>query len=77
MIPPDQHADVVCAREEVLEVSHRPHDPQRPVVCFDEASKPWVKETRTPIPAASSRPAITDYEYERNGTANLCMMCEP
>jgi hypothetical protein len=63
--------------EDVLEVSHRPHDPQRPVGCFDEASKQLVKETRTPIPAASGRPATTDYAYERNGTANLCMMFEP
>jgi hypothetical protein len=63
--------------EDVLEVYHRPRDPQRPVVCFDEASKHLVKETRTPIPAASGRPAPTDYEYERNGTANLCMMFEP
>ena len=77
MIPPDQNADFVCAMEDVLEVYHRPHDPQRPVVCFDEASKQLVKETRTPIPAAPGRPATTDYEYERNGTANLFMMFEP
>jgi len=63
--------------EDVLEVYHRPPDPERPVVCFDEASKQLVKETRTPIPAAPGRPATTDYEYERNGTANLFMMFEP
>ena len=77
MIPPDQHADCVCAMEDVLEVYHRPHDPQRPVVCFDASSKQLVKATRTPIPAASGRPATTDDEDERNGTANLCMMFEP
>ena len=63
--------------EDVLEVYHRPQDPQRPVVCFDEASKQLVKETRLPIPAAPGRRATTDYEYERNGTANLFMMFEP
>ena len=77
MIPPEQNADFVCAMEDVLEVYHRPFDPARPVVCFDEASKQLVKETRTPIPAAPGRPATTDYEYERNGTANLFMMFEP
>ena len=77
MIPPEQNADFVCAMEDVLEVYHRPVDPARPVVCFDEASKQLVKETRTPIPAAPGRPATTDYEYERNGTANLFMMFEP
>ncbi len=63
--------------EDVLEVYHRPYDPQRPVVCFDEASKQLLKETRTPMPAAPGRPATTDYEYERNGTANMFMMFEP
>jgi DDE superfamily endonuclease len=77
VIPPAQHADFVCAMEDVLEVSHRPHDPQRPVVCLDASSTQLVKATRTPIPAAAGRPATTDDEYERNGTANVCMMCEP
>ena len=63
--------------EDVLEVYHRPYDPERPVVCFDESSKQLVKETRAPISAAPDRPATTDYEYERNGTANLFMMFEP
>lgn len=77
MIPPQQNAEFVCAMEDVLEVYHRPHDRRRPQVCFDEASKQLIKETRTPIPAAPGRPLITDYEYERNGTANLFMMFEP
>jgi hypothetical protein len=77
VIPPEQNADFVCAMEDVLEVYHRPHDPERPVVCFDESSKQLVKETRVPIAAAPGRPATTDYEYERNGTANLFMMFEP
>ena len=77
VIPPEQNADFVCAMEDVLEVYHRPYDPKRPVVCFDEASKQLVKETRTPIAPAPGRPTTTDYEYERNGTANLFMMFEP
>jgi hypothetical protein len=63
--------------EDVLEVYHRPYDSKRPIVTFDEASKQLVKETRTLIPAASGRPVTSDYEYERNGTANLFMMFEP
>jgi len=77
VIPPEQNADFVCAMEDVLEVYHRPPDPQCPVVCFDESSKQLVKETRVPIAAAPGLPATTDYEYERNGTANLFMMFEP
>lgn len=77
MIPPNHNAEFVAAMEDVLEVYHRPYDPQRPVVCFDEASKQLIKETRTPISMAPGRPATSDYEYERNGTANLFMMFEP
>jgi len=63
--------------EDVLEVYHRPHDPDRPVVCLDETSKQLIAETRVPIPAKPGRPKRDDYEYERNGTANLFMMFAP
>ncbi len=63
--------------EDVLEVYHRPHDPTCPVVCLDESSKQLVAETRQPIPAKPGSPARHDYEYERNGTANLFMMFAP
>ena len=63
--------------EDVLEVYHRPHDPDRPVVCVDETSKQLIAETRVPIPAKRGQPKRYDYEYERNGTANLFMMFAP
>ena len=63
--------------EDVLEVYHRPHDPERPLVCLDETSKQLIAETRTPIPAKPGQPARFDYEYERNGTANLFMLFAP
>jgi DDE superfamily endonuclease len=63
--------------EDVLEVYHRPHDPDRPVVCLDETSKQLIAETRVPIPAKPGRPKRHDYEYQRNGTANLFMMFAP
>ena len=63
--------------EDVLEVYHRPHDPACPLVCLDETSKQLIKETRVPIPARPGRPARTDYEYERNGTANIFMLFAP
>ena len=46
-------------------------------MCFDEQSRQLTKETRRAIPAAPGRPARVDYEYERNGTANLFMIFEP
>jgi hypothetical protein len=63
--------------EDVLEVYQRPQDPTYPVVCVDETSKQLIAETRVPIPAKPGRPARHDYEYERNGTANLFMMFAP
>jgi hypothetical protein len=77
VIPPKANAEFVCAMEDVLEVYTRPYDPDRPVVCLDEASKQLVGETRTPIPAAPGQPRRVDYEYERKGTANLFMTFEP
>jgi hypothetical protein len=63
--------------EDVLEVYHRPYDESRPLVCLDEASKQLVGEVIEPIPAAPGRPERFDYEYTRNGTANLFMISEP
>jgi uncharacterized small protein (DUF1192 family) len=63
--------------EDVLEVYHRPRDPDRPIVCLDETSKQLIAETRVPIAAKPGRAARYDYEYERNGTANLFMLFAP
>jgi hypothetical protein len=63
--------------EDVLEVYHRPYDPSRPQVCLDEASKQLVGETVQPLPPEPGQPERFDYEYVRNGTANLFMISEP
>jgi DDE superfamily endonuclease len=63
--------------EAVLEVYQRAYNPQIPLICIDEATKQLVKETVVPIPAEPGQPERVDYEYERNGTANLFMVCEP
>lgn len=77
MIAPEANAAFVANMEDVLAVYQRPHDPQRPVVCLDETSKQLIKETRAPVPAKRGRKARHDYEYERNGVANLFMMFAP
>ena len=76
-IPPHANAEFVCAMENVLAVYQRPYDPLRPTVCFDEKSKQLVEEIVKPIPAAAGRVERHDYEYVRNGTANLFMLVEP
>jgi hypothetical protein len=63
--------------EDVLEVYKRPYDPKRPVVCLDETSKQLIGEVATPVPAAPGQVAQYDYEYVRNGVANIFMISEP
>ena len=63
--------------EDVLAVYTRPRDPDRLLVCLDGPSKQLIAETRMPIPMKRGRPARVDYEYERNGTANLFMLFAP
>jgi len=77
VIPPEGEAAFVAAMEDVLEVYQRPHDPSYPLVCIDEATKQLIKETRRPLPLKPGQIARHDYEYERNGTANLFMMFAP
>ena len=63
--------------EDVLEVYKRPYDPTRPMLCLDETSKQLIGEVQTPVAAAPGQVAHYDYEYVRNGVANLFMICEP
>lgn len=63
--------------EAVLEVYQTSYDSAIPVVCIDEASKQLVQETVIPLPPQPGQVERVDYEYERNGTANLFMVCEP
>ena len=77
MIPPEANAAFVAGMEDVLEVYQRPHEPACPVVCLDETSKQLIAETRVPIAVKTGHPARYDYEYERNGTANLFMLFAP
>jgi DDE superfamily endonuclease len=77
VIPAGQSGEFVARMEDVLEVYHRPYDERRPVVCLDEVPVQLVGETRVPLPARPGQPARYDYEYVRNGTANLFMIFEP
>ena len=63
--------------EDVLDLYAEPYDTRRPKVNFDEKSVQLIAETRTSLPAQPGQPARIDYEYQRNGTANLFVMCEP
>ena len=63
--------------EDVLELYEEEFDASRPVVCFDETSKQLVRELRAVLPPKGGQVERFDYEYKRNGVANLFMICEP
>jgi hypothetical protein len=70
-------AAFVADREAVLDLYEEPYDPKRPKVNFDETSKQLIAETRVPWPVQPGQPARYDSEYQRNGTRNLFLFCEP
>jgi DDE superfamily endonuclease len=63
--------------EDTLDVYERPYDPRFPQVCMDETSKQLIGEVHDPLPTAPGEPARQDYEYIRNGVANLFVVTEP
>jgi transposase len=63
--------------EEVLEVYQRPYDPKRPQVCMDETSKQLLAETRDPLAIQPGVLKRFDYEYKREGVADVFMFSEP
>jgi DDE superfamily endonuclease len=76
-LPQGPSAEFVASMEDVLDVYHRPYDPQQPVVCLDECSKQLIGEVREPLPPKPGQVAKYDSEYERRGTANVFMAVEP
>ena len=76
-IPPKANVQFVYHMEDVLDVYKRPADPSRPVVCFDESPEQLVSETRQPLAAKPGQPERYDYEYRREGVANVFMFFAP
>jgi transposase len=76
-IPPQASGEFVWRMEDVLEVYTRPYDPKRPQVCLDEVSKQLLADARPARQPGRGRAKRLDYEYERRGTTNLFLCCEP
>ncbi|HEX9989247.1 MAG TPA: IS630 family transposase [Chloroflexia bacterium] len=72
----------IAKMEDVLTVYERPYDPLRPVVCLDEKGKelqahPPAREPLPPKPGIQGGQGLEDYEYKRQGCANIFLACEP
>lgn len=63
--------------EDALDLYVEPDDARRPQVCFDESPVQLVSETRQPLPLEPGRTVCYDYEYKREGTANLFLFVQP
>jgi hypothetical protein len=63
--------------EDVLDLYEEPYDPQYSTVCFDEKPVVLHSEPRPSQPLVPGQPERHDYEYVREGTANLFVMVEP
>jgi len=73
---PKVDAQYVARMEDVLELYTTPPEPGTAVVCFDETPRQLIDEVRVPLPPEPTRPARHDYEYRRNGTANVFMFLD-
>nr|WP_306239328.1 IS630 family transposase [Ornithinimicrobium cryptoxanthini] len=76
-IPPKANGEFVARMEDVLEVYHRPYDPNVPAVCMDEKPYPLHGHAREPVPAAPGRDRKEDSEYVRHGTCSIFVWAEP
>lgn len=63
--------------EDVLDGYQLPYNEKRPVVCLDETCRQLIGEITPPLPTQPGHAAVHDYEYVRNGVADLFMCFEP
>ena len=63
--------------EDILDLYEEPYDPKRPNLCMDEMPCQLIGDILTPIPMKSGKAMKYDYEYERKGTCNVFIACEP
>ena len=77
MIPPLANSNFVAHMESVLDIYKMPYDKRYPVVCMDESPKQLIKQTRIPIARKPGKDAKEDYEYSRQGVANIFIANEP
>lgn len=72
----ERSAEFVCAMEEVLDVYERPYEESCPVVCLDESPHQLISEAKVGFMDNKGIKHV-DYEYRREGVADIYMICEP
>ena len=74
---PELDKEFIHRMEDVLDIYERPRDEKFPVICIDEKPIQLLEDKIEPKPLGEGKPKRIDYEYERNGTANIFMSVEP
>src|SRR4051794_19905367 len=62
--------------EEMPDIYEQPYDEHHPVICLDESPHQLISETRQGFRDSSGVEHV-DYEYRREGVAELFMIAEP
>lgn len=63
--------------EDLLDLYAQPHDPDRPLVCFDEHPIALRSDKQPPQEATLTRPERYDYEFVRCGKRQLLIAFDP
>jgi len=61
---------------DILDLYEEPYDPRYPVIGIDEKPKQLIDDSRKPVPMTPSHREKYDYEYLRQGNANIFMAIE-
>ena len=67
----NMNAEYIAQMEHILDIYAEPADIKRPLINFDEAMKQLVSEVTPPVPMKPKHPQKQDYEYKREGMANI------
>lgn len=74
---PNLNEEYIERMEKVLDVYELPHNIEVPVVCVDEKPVVLHADTRPSTPMSDGQPKRVDFEYHRNGAANVFCGVEP
>ena len=74
---PKLDEEYIKRMEDLLDLYERPYNPREPVICLDEKPIQLLSDLKEPIPIQEGRIKKKDYEYKRNGTANVFCVVEP
>lgn len=74
---PELDDEYIHRMEDILKVYERPYNPSRPVVCIDEKPVALIGDKHERTPSTPGNIGKKDYEYTRNGSANVFCGVEP